>query len=309
MSSDSRNKKSSARSANVIPVAPRIHLVAIGNEILNGEIRESNLAWLIKFFTRKGGYVVCADVIPDDFDAVRRELRQAQDAGVDLIVTTGGLGPTDDDATMAAIAAYLEQPLKLNKEALGYVKERIDSLAKYRPGLPRRLTKERKSMAIFPDGGIPLRNPTGVAPGMMYLIEDMTLVVLPGVPAEMKGIVRQTLKDFWKDFFEGVCYVRRNIALKGIPEAELAPYIRRAQKSDPGIYIKSRLRITGRRQEKTFEVGPKKLPWQIILHFSVIECTRSDGYKRVDRMIDALVSDLKENYAYPLHINLTPGRV
>jgi len=291
------------------PVPPTIHLVAIGNEILNGETRETNLAWLIKFFTRRGGEIVCADVIPDDFNAVKRELTQAREAGIDLVVTTGGLGPTDDDATMAAIANYLQKPLKLDEQALGYVRERIEDLAKYRPGIPRKLTKERKGMAVFPDGGIPLRNPVGVAPGMMYIVEGTTLIVLPGVPMEMKGIVSETLRDFWGNFFKGVCYVRRNIVLKGIPEAELAPFIRKVQKKDPGVYIKSRLRLRGKIREMKKAVNLKKLRWEIILHFSVIECTLSNGHKRVDKLIDEFVADIKKRYKYPLDIDLKPGRV
>ncbi len=293
----------------ITAVPPRIHLVAIGNELLNGEIRDSNLAWLIKFFTRRGGEIISATIIPDDFSAVEHELRRAQETAADLMVTTGGLGPTDDDATMAAIGYCVNSPLELNEEALGYVKERIRELAKFRPGMPRRLNKERKSMAVFPVGGIPLRNPVGVAPGMMYTVKATTLIVLPGVPWEMKGIITDTLKTFWKTFFDSICYVRRNVTLKGIPEAELARFIRRCQKADPGVYIKSRLKVTGKIRPKTSIGSVKKIPWQIVLHFSVIECTLEQGHERVDRLIDILVKDLTKNYRYPLDINLRPGRV
>lgn len=288
------------------PNPPKIHLIAIGNEILNGETRETNLAWLTKWFTRKGGAVKRASIILDDFEEVRREITSALDLGSDLILTTGGLGPTDDDSTMAAVANCLGLPLKINNEALGYVKERIDALAKYRPGIPAKLTKERKSMAFCPVGGRPLRNPVGVAPGMVYDIDGSRLIVLPGVPSEMKGIVRETLKPLWREFFAGVCYVKRNIVIKGIPEAELAPFIRRVNKKDPGVYIKSRLKLKGRLKAATKAVEPAKLRWQIILHFSVIECRIKDGQDRIDKLIEYLVMDVGKRYKHPYFINTTP---
>lgn len=291
------------------PIAPTIHLVAIGSELLNGETRDTNLAWLIHFFTRKAGQVLRAVLIPDDFDSVKWEIERARSEGIDLMVTTGGLGPTDDDATLAAIARSLEVPLKPNEEALGLVMERISAMARFRPGIPHKLTKERKGMALFPQGGIPLGNPAGVAPGMLHTVQGTTLVAVPGVPAEMRGIIRETLRDFWKDFFEGVCYLRRNIIVKGIPEAELAPYMRRANTVDPGVYIKSKLKVVGKIVATDKVCPPEKLPWEIVLHFSIIECTRGDGKRRTDRLVDSLVSDLRKRYKHPLHIDLRPGRV
>ena len=285
---------------------PEIHLIAIGNELLNGETRETNLAWLTKWFTRKGGAIKRASIILDDFEEIGREITSALDLGSDLILTTGGLGPTDDDSTMAAVANCLRTPLAINEIALGFVKERIDALARFRPGIPTKLTKERKSMAFCPVGGKPLRNPVGVAPGMVYDIDESRLIVLPGVPSEMKGIVRETLKPFWREFFKGVCYVKRNIVIKGIPDAELAPFIRRVNKRDPGVYIKSRLNVKGKLKIPTNVIDPVKLRWQIILHFSVIECRIKDGQDRIDKLVEYLVRDIGKRYKHPYFIKFTP---
>lgn len=289
---------------NKMPKPPKIHLIAIGNELLNGETRETNLAWLIKWFTRLGGMVRRASIICDEYGEVDREIRTALSMGSNLILTTGGLGPTDDDSTMAAVANCLGLPLEINKEALGYVKERIDALARYRPGIPVGLTKERMSMAACPVGGKPLRNPVGVAPGMVYGMENCHLVVLPGVPSEMKGIVRETLKPFWKEIFAEVCYVRRNIVIRGIPEAELAPFIRRLNKLDPGVYVKSRLNVKGKLRATTKVVEPSKLKWQIVLHFSIIECTKGKGKGRIEKLVDFFLRDLKKRYRHPYHVQM-----
>lgn len=290
-----------------LPDPPKIHLIAIGNELLNGETRETNLAWLTKWFTRRGGNVCHAAIIPDNFEAVGMEITSAIDKGIDLVVTTGGLGPTDDDSTMAAVASCIGLPIEINQEALGFVKQRIKSLSKYRPGIPTRLNKERQSMAVCPVGCKPLRNPVGVAPGMFHKIKGTTLIVLPGVPSEMKGIIKETLKPFWKSFFKGICYVRRNIILKGIPEAELAPFIRRANRKDPSVYVKSRLKLIGKPVKSTKHLLPGELRWQIILHFSVTECDRKCGTDRVNALVDFLIKDMRRKYKYPFQIDLNPG--
>jgi len=291
------------------PTPPRIHLVAIGNELLNAEIRDTNLAWLIRKLTRKGGRIVRAAIIPDDFQAVKWEIDHAREQGIDLMITTGGLGPTDDDSTLASVASSIGSPLRMNEDALELVKERMAELARHRSGIPADLTEERKTMAMFPEGGKPLRNPVGVAPGMLYLVDRTHLVALPGVPREMKGIFDETLRDFWKDFFRGFCYVRRNIVIKGIPEADLWPFCRRALKLDPGVYIKTRLKVVGRIGQPYAQLPVSDLPWMIILHFSIIECSKSEGAGRIDRLMDSLVEDLRNNYRYPIHIDLEPGRV
>jgi molybdopterin-biosynthesis enzyme MoeA-like protein len=226
------------------------------------------------------------------------------DYKADLIITTGGLGPTDDDSTMASVANCLGKPLEINEEALGYVKERIDALAKYRPGIPTGLTQERLSMAYCPVGGKPLRNPVGVAPGMEYKLENCILIVLPGVPNEMKGIIRETLQPFWSEFLKGICYVKRNIAVRGIPEAELAPFIRKLNREDPGVYVKSRLKVRGKQAIPERIVEPEKLRWHIILHFSLMEYSLKSGRERINRLIDILLDDLKTGYEYPYHVDL-----
>jgi nicotinamide-nucleotide amidase len=291
------------------PAPPAIHIIAIGNELLNGETRDTNTYWLIKALTRRGGKVSRVVMISDDFDSVQREIEAAKAEGVDLVITTGGLGPTDDDCTFAAIANCMRRDLELNEEALNMVKERIRAMAKYRPGLPTELTEERKSMARIPKGAVPLRNPAGVAPGILFVEDGMTVIALPGVPGEMMAIFKVTLKDFWKDFFKGICYVRRNIVLKGIPEAELWPYVRRALEKDPGVYIKSRLKVAGKIAETDEVRPPEELPWMIVLHFSVISCTRKEGADRIDRLAGELIDELTASYQYPLHIDMKPGNV
>jgi molybdenum cofactor synthesis domain-containing protein len=285
-----------ARSEKVTP--PEIHLAAIGNELLNAEIRDTNLAWLIRFLARRGGRIGHASIVPDDFGAIKREIDLAIDRKADLLITTGGLGPTDDDATLAAVGAGLRRKMALDKTALRMVRDRLEFLAKMRRTAPHRLTRERKTMAIFPDGGVPLHNPVGVAPGMILRIDRLTIISLPGVPVEMKGIAKVTLRDFWRDFFKGVVYVKRNISIEGIPEADLWPYVRRANRLDPGVYIKSRLKM---RSGNPLTAAGLPRYW-IILHFSVVDGSKANGLSRIDRLIESVMGDLNSHYKAPFRI-------
>ncbi|HEX9744497.1 MAG TPA: molybdopterin-binding protein [bacterium] len=281
---------------------PKIHLAAIGNELLNAEIRDSNLAWLIKNFTGMGGAVLKANIIPDDFDAVASEITDAKRKKIDYLVTTGGLGPTDDDATFLAIAYSLKTGVALNRTAMKMIKERLEALKVFRPGLPQSLNRERKSQAYMPPGSEPLFNPVGVAPGLRMMVGNTMLISLPGVPSEMKGIMTITLGDFWEEKFRDTYYVRNNVSIWGIPEAELAGYIRRANAIDPDVYIKSRLRHSGKRVPTNVIVEPQKLPWFILLHFSTIDQSRKFARNRINAVRDSLLSDLRARYKYPYHI-------
>jgi nicotinamide-nucleotide amidase len=278
-----------------------VHLVAIGNELLNAETRDTNLAWLIKFFTRKGGNVVRAAIIPDDFEAIKSEIDSAIEKKVDLVATTGGLGPTDDDATLRAIGEALDLTCSVNKEALAMVRERVNYLAKMRGVKPYKMTPERKSMAVFPEGSEPLRNPSGAAPGMRIEVGGTTLISLPGVPREMKAIVTETLKEFWEDIFEGESYAKRNIILQGIPEADLAPFIRKVNKVDPGVYIKSKIKSSVVKEVGKSKKEPR-LHFEIVLHFSVVDKDRKAGLERLDRLVNIIVNDLRKEYKEPIEI-------
>ena len=283
---------------------PTISLVAVGSELLNGETRETNLFWLIRFFVRRGGRINRAVVVPDDFGMIKEEVDYCRNGKIDLMVTTGGLGPTDDDATLAAIANALNCGIACDRRALAMVKARIKDMAKYRPGLPTGLTKERRSMADFPVGGEPIHNPVGVAPGMIYKTGCTTILSLPGVPSEMKGIMTISLKDFRKEFFKGIVYVRKNIRIRGIPEAELWPYVRRIQEKDPEVYIKTRLKVTGKIVERKEPFPPNKLPWLIILHFSVVSLSKKDGERRINKLAEMLMNEIHRKYKYPIDVEL-----
>ena len=107
----------------------KVEIIAIGNELLLGDVLDTNTHWLCKRITGAGGQVARAAMIKDDTAAIADEIRSALDRLPDLIITTGGLGPTGDDITLRAVAEALARPLELHAEALTLVKARYKNLA------------------------------------------------------------------------------------------------------------------------------------------------------------------------------------
>src|SRR5690242_11245775 len=103
-----------------------VEIFIIGNEILIGEIQDTNTHWLCKEINNMGGVVSRATVLRDVHETVAAELAAALARGPKVIITSGGLGPTADDLTLAAVAAGANVPLELHQQALQMVKERYD---------------------------------------------------------------------------------------------------------------------------------------------------------------------------------------
>lgn len=206
-------------------------IISIGNELLIGRVVNTNAAWLAKKLTYLGIAVKRIVVVPDVEEEIVSVLREGLDKA-DVIITTGGLGPTPDDITNAAIAKAIGAELVVDPDAERWVSE------KYRQrGYP--MTPERLKMAQIPRGSRPLYNSAGVAPGIWAEVAGRIIVALPGVPREMEAIFEEQVEPLLKARAPGRCFAEDLFRLAGVPEADLAPLIRDALKLDPRIYVKS----------------------------------------------------------------------
>ncbi|MHC1602012.1 MAG: competence/damage-inducible protein A [Methermicoccaceae archaeon] len=151
----------------------KAHIISIGDELLCGDTVNTNAAWLAQQLSEKGVEVRRMTVIPDDIDEIERTVAGAD---ADIVVITGGLGPTHDDITRFGIARAVGDELVKNKEALEFMQRTYD------------VSEELESMAYLPSSCVPLLNPVGSAPGCLIERDDRKLFVLPGVPAEMKAM-------------------------------------------------------------------------------------------------------------------------
>ena len=165
-----------------------IELLIIGNEILIGKFQDTNSNWMAKRITKFGHKLKRITIIGDELEEISLALQNALNRELDIIITSGGLGPTFDDMTLEGVALALNRELELNQHAYDSIKKAYDNAFKQGILQLEGMTKEREKMAYLPKGSIPLPNLRGTAPGVKIREGKTEIYCLPGVPAEMKKI-------------------------------------------------------------------------------------------------------------------------
>jgi nicotinamide-nucleotide amidase len=216
-----------------------MEIICIGNELLIGKTLNTNAQWIAKQATATGITVKRITVVADNITEIANATQETLNRKPQFAVTTGGLGPTFDDKTLAGIAEALNRPLAVNAEALKMVKERYEAYAKEKGTTPAELTKARIKMATLPENAEPLPNPVGTAPGVRMDLAPTTLIVLPGVPSEMKAIFNETVAPLLKQASGKTAFHEKSIYADNIMESSLAPLIDKVMQDHPSVYVKS----------------------------------------------------------------------
>ncbi|RKS25452.1 nicotinamide-nucleotide amidase [Flavobacterium endophyticum] len=157
-------------------------IVTIGDEILIGQIIDTNSAFIAKSLDKIGIDIHEVISISDSRDHILATLKYLQNQ-VELVVITGGLGPTKDDITKKTLCDYFEDELVVNEQVLAHVTELIEGFYK------RPISQINKDQALVPSKATVLHNKVGTAPGMWLKKENTVFVSLPGVPYEMKYLI------------------------------------------------------------------------------------------------------------------------
>ncbi len=173
-------------------------IVSIGSELLLGQIVDTNAAWMAQQLAELGVDLFYKTTVGDNPARMGETLSQALDRS-DLVITTGGIGPTEDDLTREIVAQVTGRELVLDQRLLQQIRERFQSR-----GLI--LTQNNEKQAFIPAGAIPVENPNGTAPA--FIVEDhrAAVISLPGVPFEMK----------WLFEHEVVPYLRKRFGLSEV---------------------------------------------------------------------------------------------
>lgn len=161
----------------------KCHIISIGNELLIGDTVNTNASWLGEKLTEAGIEITQVHTIGDNLEIMKKVLRLAL-SEADLIVTTGGLGPTHDDITKHAVTELFDCELKVDSNILQFIKETFK-----KRNIP--FSKSNYHQAEVPDCCEVLFNVQGTAPGMWFDRNEAKLAVLPGVPYEMKHLVTE----------------------------------------------------------------------------------------------------------------------
>ena len=189
--------------------------VSIGNELLSGLTVDTNAAWLAGKLAELGMDVVAGYTVPDDLDAIEQTLAGAAERA-QVVLVTGGLGPTDDDLTRQALARFLDAELQFRPELL----EHIEQLFAHRD---RAMAPTNRVQAYLPRGAAPLSNPIGTACGMRAEHKGHVFFCLPGVPSEMKRMFSDTVQpELVARMTAGPVTVRRRLRCFGTGESDIA---------------------------------------------------------------------------------------
>jgi nicotinamide-nucleotide amidase len=220
-------------------------IIAIGNELLIGDVLDTNTQWLCRRLTGIGGRVVRATMIQDDREAIAGVLHAALERRSEVIVTTGGLGPTADDMTLSAIARALGRPMAESPCAMELVQATYRRLAQAGYVEDDRMTAERQKMGVLPAGAAALVNPVGAAPGVVLREGASTIICLPGVPQELKGIFVESLQLLLTQLYGDGYYAERVIQVNCGDETALAPVVDAVAGAHEQVYVKSRAKAYG----------------------------------------------------------------
>lgn len=227
-------------------------IVTIGDEILIGQITDTNSGYIAKVLDKIGVQTEEILSISDDKQHILNTFTSLQDK-VDLVLITGGLGPTKDDVTKIAFCEYFEDQFVRNQEVEDHV---VALFAK----LNFIATQVNKDQALVPSKAQILKNSYGTAPGMWMQKGKTIFVSMPGVPYEMKGIVNEHLIPKIVSEFKRPYFIHKTILTYGQGESivaerienwenELPDFIRLAYLPSPG---KVRLRLTARGENEEF---------------------------------------------------------
>ena len=217
-----------------------VEIIVIGKEILQGQTLDTNSKWLAKRITALGGMVGRMVIPDDDVRAIAQEIKTSFGNGAHVIITTGGLGPTFDDKTLAGIAEATGHPLALHPGALEFVARRYQEF--YEGGFVEdpEITPAREKMAHVPQGSEILDNPVGAAPAVLLWIPQGVIFALPGVPKEMHAIFEQEVLPRLKEILGPEVYLEEGVKTGVGDESVLGEIVEQVMKQVPGVYIKSK---------------------------------------------------------------------
>lgn len=225
-----------------------VEIVTVGREILRGRVEDAHGAWIAGELSRRGAIVHRITTVDDAERSIAAAVSDALGRGAHLVVTTGGLGPTLDDRTLAGVAEALRLPLSLHPEARRMVERAYTRLHEAKEVGSAGLNAAREKMCSLPIGSEAIENAAGVAPGMIVRLAGGGAVVsLPGLPEEMKAVFGAALGRL-KGLLPLGAAARREIESPTRDESALRPWLDRIAREYPGVWIKTQPAGFGRRK-------------------------------------------------------------
>ncbi len=242
---------------------PTAEILTIGTEILLGEIQDTNTGYLARVLKDLGVDLYRTQTVGDNHARIAAILKDIL-TRADLVITTGGLGPTVDDPTRLAVAEACDLPLEFNEGCW-------QDIQGYFARINRDIPQNNRRQAYLPQGSIPIHNPVGTAPGFILNYDQKMIISLPGVPKEMEHLVRQSVIPAIREQWQVHTIIRtRVLHVAGMGEASLDDLIGEYEKlANPTVGLLAKNGIVDIR------IGAK-----------------ADSIAEADAMIDSLSNEL-----------------
>ena len=223
----------------------KAEIITIGDELLIGQTIDTNSAWMGAELSLAGFDVHKKTTIHDNRSDILQALSDSSGKS-DVVLITGGLGPTSDDITKQTLCEFFNTKLVLDEEVLDMIGKMM-----LRRNFP--MNENNRRQAEVPESCMVLTNAAGTAPGMWFEKDDTIFISMPGVPVEMKYIMNRHVLPALKKRFTSQVIIHRNVMTYGVPEARLAEILTGFEAGLPGhiklAYLPSsgiiKLRLTG----------------------------------------------------------------
>ncbi|MBX9733515.1 MAG: competence/damage-inducible protein A [Chitinophagaceae bacterium] len=227
-------------------------IITIGDELLIGQVIDTNSAWLAQELNKIGiivkHRVAVGDIWDDIWQALDEESKQAS-----IVLITGGLGPTADDITKPLLCQYFNGNMVVDQPTLDHITYIFEHILK------RPMIERNAKQAEVPDVCTVLKNERGTAPGMLFKKDNTIFIAMPGVPHEMKWITHNHVIPYIQNHFQTGAIAHRTLLTAGIGESFLAELIKDFEESLPEqiklAYLPNygmvRLRLTGWMEDKS----------------------------------------------------------
>lgn len=193
---------------------PSAEIITIGTEILLGEIQDTNTAYLARQLMNNGIDLFRTHTIGDNPERIAQTIRDSLKRA-DIVITTGGLGPTVDDPTREAVALAVNKPLIFHPGLWEEICSYYDRIGRVPP-------ENNQRQAFLPECAQPIHNPIGTAPGFVVQVEDSVVISVPGVPKEMEYLTQHFILPYLNNHFDNRMVIKsRTVHVSGMGESQL----------------------------------------------------------------------------------------
>ena len=208
-----------------------IELFSIGTELVLGQIQDTNAHWIAQQILQIGGELRRVTMLRDDAEEMYEALESSVKRKTSLILTTGGLGPTPDDMTVAVVASLIGTEPILSEETVADFRKRRE-MSENDP-----ISEALMKMAMVPESATVWQNPAGWAPCISVEHQNTTLMMMPGPPREMKAIFETYIQPLIAERYRAEITTAR--VYVSMFEAEVSPLMQKVMEHHPDVYLKA----------------------------------------------------------------------